>query len=72
MKIANLELRIANLVRVRGNSNQSRSVASVRFAIRNSTFAILFLLMVAPVLAQTSATRPPAKVTVTLVRWPYT
>jgi len=61
MKIANLiGLRFMNLKDI------------IRFAIRNSTFAILFLFLIVPVLAQTSATRAPGKVTVTLVRWPYT
>ena len=38
-----------------------------------SQWGFLFLLLlVFPVVGQTSATKAPNKVTVTLVRWPYT
>jgi hypothetical protein len=62
MKISNRELRIANLARLHTREFK----AFRRFAIRNLRFAILLLLVAVPVIAQTN------KVTVTLVRWPYT
>ena len=33
---------------------------------------LVFLLLVVPAFAQTAPTKAPGKVTVTLVRWPYT
>jgi len=59
MKISNRESRIANLVE-RGPL----------WLLTLTTFAIILLAL--PVVAQTSTTKVPNKVTVTLVRWPYT
>ena len=37
-----------------------------------SQLFLVFLLLVVPAFAQTTTTKAPSKVTVTLVRWPYT